>query len=68
MRAISVYDSWEPYSKNALVMAFGVAYLGHIKELDASGHCANEMLIFLCSSGWRAFTNGWYLDSFSNIN
>ena len=50
MRAISIYDCWEPYAKNDLVMAFGVAYLGHVKELDASRHCANEMFIFLCSS------------------
>lgn len=68
MGAISIYDSWEPSSKNALVIAFGVAYLGHIKELDASGHCTNEMLIFLCSSCWRAFSNVWYLDFFSIIN
>ena len=50
MRIISLYDSWQPSPKNALVITFRVAYLGHIKELDASGHCTNEMLIFLSSS------------------
>lgn len=50
MGAVSIYDSWEPSPKNALVITLRVAYLGHIKELDASGHCANETLIFLSSS------------------